>query len=225
MKAFYKIVAALMALAVIPVLIFSPVIYYRLQSTAMQALLTLGKLKNSEVVNELLESYDTVPSAIADSVSVKDAYSTLTSLGNIAGDSEEVNNSAAEAFKTPLITTAVIGVMLMICAIVTAVMAIISKNNRNAIYGSLAGIGLSVMFMFSFESLVAPFMSGEVNIATFINTWWASLVAQVEELSLSSTFYIIPALFVAVIAWTVIYNYTLPDEEKKARKIMLGEDE
>ena len=238
MKIIYKIIAALLALAVIPVLIAAPIIFYRVQSPAMQVLLTYAQSKGSESVNENLKEFDTVPNAIADSVSVKDAFSVITSVGNIASSiketTDEINGTSGESaaesekilaqFRTPLITALVIGIMLIICGIVTAAFAVFSKNNRLVIFGSLSGIGLSVMFMFAFDSLTAPIMSGGVNISSLINTWWAGLIANFEEVSLSATFYLVPVIFAAVIVWTVLYNYTLPEEEKAARKKMLGED-
>lgn len=239
MKIVYKIIAALLALAVIPVLIAAPIIFYRVQSPALQVLLTYAQSKGSESVTDNLKQYDTIPNAIADGVSVKDAFSVITNIGNIASSiketTDEINGTPGESaaatekilaqFKTPLITSAVIAVMMMICGIVIAAFAVFSKNNRLVIFGSLAGIGLSVMFMFSFDSLAAPIMSGGVNISSLINTWWAGLIANFEEISLSSTFYLVPAIFVVIIVWTVLYNYTLPEEEKAARKKMLGEDE
>ena len=36
---------------------------------------------------------------------------------------------------------------------------------------------------------------------------------------------VVVAIFAAIILWTVLYNYTLPADEKKKRLIMLGEAE
>ncbi len=225
MKYVYKIIAALGSLCVLPALIFSPMFYYKISSIALQTLLTLLKSTSSDVADKLSQ-YSTVPDAIADSSSIYSISSLIKSASGLANSSESIDFSKIFAeIRTPLITVVIIFMLIAVCAIVTAVLAIATKNNRKVVYSSLVGLGLSIMFKFAFESLAAPFLDGTISISNLINTWWASFIAEIEALELSTAFYIIPLIFIGVIVWTVIFNFTLPEKEKAERKRMLGEAE
>jgi hypothetical protein len=113
-------------------------------------------------------------------------------------------------------------VMIIICAVLTAVFAIVCKDNRKVIASSFAGIGSSIFFTMMFKELVEPFVTGRINMTNFIDAFWASFIAEIEELTITGTFYFIPVLFGFVALWTILYNATLPDKEKEARKKMIG---
>lgn len=216
MKYVYKIIAALISLAVIPLLIFSPLVYYRVQSTALQAVITIGQYLGSSAISDFVNENGSVPDTIADSVSLRDVYDMRSLLTTLSEG--ESTGETFDIIKVPLITVGVFLVMIAICAIVTAVLAIVCRDNRKAVYGSLLGIGLCVSFKYAFDSLAAPVLDGKLT-SGFI----ASLLANVEEFDLASGFWLIPAAFVCVIVWTVLYNITLPENEKLERKRMLGE--
>ncbi len=219
MKYVYKAIAAVLSIAVIPVTIFSPIIYYRIKSTALQALFVLSKYLDSESVSKFLEGRDSIPDTIADTLSVYDIFDSEGLIRSLSKN-ESVSDTIS-GFKTPFITAGVILALIAICAVVTAILAIVCKDNRKAVYSAFSGIGLSVAFKFAFESIAAPILDGKLTGSSF----WGSLIANVEEFDLSSAFWFIPAMFAAVIVWTLLYNITLPEDEKRKRKIMLGEDE
>jgi hypothetical protein len=54
---------------------------------------------------------------------------------------------------------------------------------------------------------------------------WASFLGEIEVMTLTNEFWFIAFVFLAVIIWTVLYNITLPENEKRKRKIMLGEED
>lgn len=216
MKYVYKIIAALISLAVIPLAYFSPLVYYRIQSTALQAVITIGQYLGSSTISNFVSENGTIPDTIADSVSLRDVYD-MRGLISTFSDGESTS-SAFDTVKTPLIVAGVFLVMIALCAVVTAVLAIACKNNRKAIYSSIIGIGLCVSFKYAFDSVAAPVLDGKLT-SGFI----ASLLADVEEFELASSFVLIPAAFLCVIIWTVLYNITLPESEKLERKRMLGE--
>ena len=223
MKYVYKLVAALGALATIPTLLFSKIFYFKISSIALETLISLLQLFGNESAENLVaQSGGKVPNAIGEAWSLFRAIDTFSPFMN--GESSDPD--LAEKLSTlvsPAIVFAVIAVLLVICAIVTAVFAIAAKNNRKVIYSSVAGIGLSLMLHSAFESLVAPILSEQISISTLMGSVWGGLIGKVEILTLTNNFWFIPAIFGAVIIWTVLYNYTLPEKEKKERKLMLGE--
>ncbi len=221
MKYVYKIIAALGALSVIPVIIFAKTIYYKIASTAMATIFLLGQLFKIDALTDVIkENNGVAPENMADITSLYDLYNLFS---KISGDSSSETLERLDVLIAPAITCAVALVLIAICAIVTAVLAIVVKNNRAVIYSSIAGIGLSMVFKESFEGLASPILDGTVNFSTLLDSTWASLIGSFTELELTTSFWFIPAIFAAVIIWTVLYNYTLPDNEKRERKLMLGE--
>lgn len=221
MKYVYKAVAAIASLVVIPAFMFLSNIYYKFSSVAMQIIVTaLANRGNTHALEILEQNNGVAPSAIADSISFRELLGLSDSVSGLLSGS--VSETLA-VLKTPAITLAVIGVLIMVCAAVTACIAIFAKNNRKVYYSSLAGIGLSIMFKFAFESVAAPFLDGTISLADLLESFAGVFVANAEAVELSTTFYFIPLIFLGVIVWTAIYNFTLPENEKKARKAMLKE--
>ncbi len=222
MKYVYKIIAALGALSVIPVIIFAKTIYYKIASTAMASIFLIGQLFKIDALTDVIKEHNGVaPENIADITSLYDLYKLFTSISGNSSGSEALER--LEVLIAPAITCAVALILVALCAIVTAVLAIVVKNNRAVIYSSIAGIGLSMVFKECFEGLASPILNGTVNFSTLLDSTWASLIGSFTELDLTTNFWFIPAVFGAVIIWTVLYNYTLPEKEKRERKLMLGE--
>ena len=113
--------------------------------------------------------------------------------------------------------------VLAICAIAIVVVAFASKNNRNVQYLSVAGIFVSLMSSACIKAIEAPFANDVVTFETLTGSGWAFLLGDITEVSLLSSFWVIPAIFAGIILWTFLYNATLPEKEKLERKLMLGE--
>lgn len=222
MKYIYKIVAALGAISIIPLFIFLETIYFKMSSVALTTIFGLGNLLGSDILTQALEQTNgEIPQGIADTYSPYELYDMISQLGGIKGDGTLIEK--IDVLISPLITLGVVLALLVICAIVTAVLAIVAKDNRKVIYSSIAGIGLSLMFKECFEGFAAPILNGTVSLATLFDSFWAGLIGNFDELLLNTNFWFIPAAFGLIILWTVLYNYTLPAKEKKERKLMLGE--
>jgi hypothetical protein len=220
MKYVYKLVAAVGALAVIPALFLLKIIYFKISSAALSAIFYIGQLAGIEQITNALNGSNTVPDSIADIYSLYDLYSLFSDIGSSeTSDLIEKLNPLI----TPAITTAVVLVLIVICAIITAIFAIATKNNRYVIYSSICGIGLSLMLYECFSDLASIILSGTVSLATVLDSVWAGMIGSFEKLELVTNFWFIPAIFGAIILWTVLYNYTLPEKEKRERKLMLGE--
>ncbi len=223
MKYVYKIVAALGALSVIPMLGFLKIIYYKASSVAVQILAFIANLKGNADMEEILaENGGNLPENIADTMSIYD----LASLLDFSqGFSSDAIGDKFDLLIVPGIVLGVIAVMLVVCAIVTAVFAFAAKNNRMVIYSSVCGIGLTVMFSKAFEAVAAPFLDQSISLSTIFDSMWASFLGEIEVMTLTNEFWFIAVVFLAVIIWTVLYNITLPENEKKERKLMLGEED
>ena len=223
MKYVYKIVAALGALSVIPMLGFLKIIYYKASSIAVQILAFIANLRGNADMEEILaENGGNLPENIADTMSIYD----LASLLDFSqGFSSDAVGDKFDLLIVPGIVLGVIAVMLVICAIVTAVFAFAAKNNRMVIYSSVCGIGLTFMFSKAFEAVAAPFLDQSISLSTIFDSMWASFLGEIEVMTLTNEFWFIAVVFLAVIIWTVLYNITLPENEKKERKLMLGEED
>lgn len=222
MKLVYKIVSALCALAVLPAMVFSPIIYYYVSSVALQGILALAELMNSGAVQQYLDEYnlDSVPEGIADTASIYDMVDLVGQFGGGNASSEILDK--IEIMIPSLIATAIAIVFTIVCAIVTVVFAFACKDNRKVIASSFAGLGFSLMVPMLIENTVAPLVSGAISISDFIDSFLASLIADVEVIEVAPMYYLIPALFGFIALWTVLYNATLPEKEKAERLKMIG---
>ena len=223
MKYVYKIVAALGALSVIPMLGFLKIIYYKASSVAVQILAFIANLRGNADMEEILaENGGNLPENIADTMSI---YDLVSLLDFSQGFSSDAVGDKFDLLIVPGIVLGIIAAMLVICAIVTAVFAFAAKNNRMVIYSSVCGIGLTFMFSKAFEAVAAPFLDQSISLSTIFDSMWASFLGEIEVMTLTNEFWFIAVVFLAVIIWTVLYNITLPENEKKERKLMLGEED
>lgn len=222
MKYVYKIVAALGALSILPMIVFLENIYFKLTSGALSALFYIGQLVGNETIMQELENHNgVVPEAMADTVSLYELYDLISKFSGLDNSGNLIEKIGV--LISPLITAGVVLVLIAICAIITAIFAFVMKDNRKVIYSSIAGIGLSVMFSECFEGVAAPILNGTISFATLMESAFGGLIGEINELTLTTNFWFIPAVFGATILWTVLYNYTLPENEKMERKLMLGE--
>lgn len=222
MKYIYKVVAALGALSVCPLIVFLDIIYYKLSSVALGTLFYVGQLLGNETITQAIKDNNgTVPEAIADTASLYDLYNLSSNFSGMmnSGDVKE----KFDVLMSPVILAGVVLILIALCAVVTAIFAIVAKDNRKVIYSCVAGMGLSLIFKECFAAIAEPILDGTVSIATLMDSAWGDLIGEFEKFTLTTNFWFIPAIFGAIILWTVIYNYTLPDKEKRERKLMLGE--
>ena len=223
MKYVYKIVAALGAISVIPMLGFLKIFYYKASSVAVQILAFIANMKGNADMKEILaENGGNLPQNIADTMSVYDLVSLLDFSQGFSGEGA---GDKFDLIVVPGIVLGIVAVLIVICAIVTAILAFAAKNNRMVIYSSVCGIGLTFMFSKAFEAVAAPFLDQSISLSTILDSMWASFLGEIEVMSLTNEFWFIAVVFLAVIIWTVLYNITLPEDEKKERKLMLGEED
>ncbi len=226
MKLVYKFGAALLAVIIIAVVIFTPLVYVSIESIAAQLLVGLGQATGNDYADALVGENGKLP----DHVGIPFSVSTLFS------DDAEITSELIKVFSdgstsienirpliAPVITFAVSLAVLVLCALVIIVLAFVVKDNRKVIYAAIAGLGLSLIVPESFEAVADPFLNGEVTLATLAGSSWISLLGEFDDFELLSNFWFIPLLFGVVILWTVLYNYTLPEADKKKRREMIEE--
>lgn len=229
MKIAYKAVAAICAFAVILVSVFVPLVSVRMDSVATSLLLTIGQALGNEKAEEIIKNNNgELVATIGEEIAIIDLISPKSdSIASVIRNLDTSKNSSAkEQLKTLLgaaLSFAVTFVLTLICAIVTIFIAIFAKDNRKVIYCALSGVGLSYMLIPSFKAISAPFLDGTITLAKLTDSILVSLLGEIKNLELGTAVYAMLALFVAIIIWTVLYNYTLPEDEKVQRKIMLGE--
>lgn len=222
MKYVYKIVAALGALSILPMIVFLENIYFKLTSGALSAIFYIGQLLGNETLAQTIKDNNgVIPEGMADTVSLYELYDLISDFNGSDNSGDLIEK--IDVLISPLITAGVVLVLIAICAILTAIFAFVVKDNRKVIYSSIAGIGLSFMFSECFEGIAAPILDGKISLATLMENIFGGLIGRVDELTITTNFWFIPAVFGAIILWTVLYNYTLPENEKKERKLMLGE--
>lgn len=229
MKYVYKIVAALGALAVILVALVTPLVHIEIDSLIPGALVTIGALLDKDSVKDVAAATKgELPSGIYEDISVKDlvapnSNTIAQAITQMGGEASEETMKALEPVMAPFFTFVVVFALILICAIVTAVVAFASKNNRNVYYLSIAGIFISLMASPCMKAIAAPFVNGEITLEALTGSGWAFLLGDITEISLPGTFWAVPAIFAGIMLWTFLFNATLPEKEKRERKLMLGE--
>ena len=230
MKYVYKIVAALGALAVILVALVTPLVHLEIDSMIPGALVTLGALlKNESALNDVVQNTKgELPTGIYEDISVKNLLfpnnnSIAQALIQTGSEASEETMKALEPVMAPLITFVVVIALVLILAIAIIIVAFASKNNRNVYYLSIAGIFVSLMASACMKAIEAPFINDLVTMEALTGSGWGFLLGDITEISLPSSFWLVPVIFAGIILWTFLFNATLPENEKRERKLMLGE--
>lgn len=232
MKIGYKLITAIIAVLVIAVLITVPFARIACESTLVQIIGAIGQVKENDAINETIKNNNgELPQYLKEEIRIMDFLNPdgdtivsviVTAVDNFTDD--ETKNPELEKLVAPAITMVVCAVIIVACAIAMLVVAF-TKNNRRVIYAAISGIGASLMFTYTFSAITYPFVNGDLSFASVFQSSLASFIAKVAIFETAPSFYMVPVLFGVAILFTVLYNYTLPEKEKKARKEMLGEAE
>ena len=228
MKLTYKIIAAALAVIVVVVLVSAPLIYVGIQSTAAQLLVTIGQAAGNEYSDGLVNDKGEVPNHIGIDISVmsifdEDAQGTAEIVKAFSNGDSAQTLKLLEPVIAPAIVFVIVLIILLVCAIVAVVVAFAAKDNRKVIYPCVAGAIVSLMAPECFEAIAEPFLNGDITLAKLAGSSWITLLGDIDKIELASVFWFVPVIFVAVILWTMLYNYTLPADEKKKRLEMIGE--
>lgn len=230
MKLTYKIVSAILAIAVILVLVFSPLVLVRIQSTAAQMLVYIAQATGNSAAKDMVDSEGNISEHIGLEISIAgllgdDAQGTADLLEQLSAGDTAKTLKILEPVIAPFFTFVVALVCVALCAFAAAILAFAAKDNRKVIYPCVAGIGFSLMVPTCFKVVAMPFLSEKITLSQLGGSGWIALLGKIDAMQLSSTFWFVVAIFAIIILWTVLYNYTLPADEKKKRLEMIGEAE
>jgi hypothetical protein len=226
MKYVYKIVCALLAAIVIGVVFFAPIIGVRVHS-AMATLLSIEGAKQGDMeILEKIAMNDGKPlEYISDTTSLYDIafgdtgefFSAFSALFNLD------ENEAVKVVVPPMIAFAAALGLTVLCAVAVIGFGLFAKNNRKVIYSSIAGIGSYFLMTKCFGVVEETFVSGRLTLGDLTQQPLFETLGEIVNFELLEPLGAIPIVFGVVIVWTLLYNYTLTPEQKRERKLMLGE--
>jgi len=195
MKVVYRVISALLALAILPVMFFQPLVRIVFSPTDV---------------------------LVEETVSIKKAIDLFTGDGlfsGLTGDGGFVMTDALRGRMPALITTVVFLAVSVLLAVLIFFFSALS--NKKKLITILAGSGLltTIAAFIAFGNAVSPIVSGEIRIADLFDVGIiASIITSfvnIEIIQLSSAAILMAVLFTAIGIWGLCF--IMPDlgEEKK----------
>jgi hypothetical protein len=198
MKVVYRVISALLALAILPVMFFQPLVRIVFSPTDV---------------------------LVEETVSIKKAIDLFTGDGlfsGLAGDGGFVMTDALRGRMPALITTAVfLAVSVLLAVLIFFFSALSIKKKLITIFAG-SGLLTTIAAFIAFSNAVSPIVSGEIRIADLFDVGIiASIITSfvnIEIIQLSSAAILMAVLFTAIGIWGLCF--IMPDlgEEKKLTK-------
>ncbi len=215
MKVVDRIVTALMAFAVIPVAIFTPVVHWIYQITVVGLAETFN-IKFSNIQGD--------QGWTEDDVSIKWIYDRIVNMKLDLSKIGSGTNEKVNAVLPYLKVAAVFFAIAVVIAFVIGVISIFTNAKRTQIGFSLGGIASLIVSIICFDKFAAPVISGEITIGSLFDIPFLSYITKMGSLDLSTAWFLSLGLFIAIIVWNLAYMLTLPEEEaakykRKGKKI------
>lgn len=208
MKYLYRIVNALLAAAVFPVVIFADLILFRLSTT----LADVGLEESISI------------KFIIDVITGKESFWHEMIIQNSSGSFTWP--SALNPVKGRLIAFAVCFVLILLISLFIIIWSACSNKRIPVLAASAAGLVSTIVMIACFNSAAALLMDGTINVVNiFSSNWIVSLlgnVVLVDLLSLGGFHNGIIFLFVGLLVWTgafYLIEIGEPKEEDKKTKI------
>lgn len=203
---FYRIIMAVMAICVPLTAYFSDLIYIVWDSEAFKM---LAQLKGNTQDNGQTEM----------SLSIR--YLVEELLPKLSGGEAEASSkflTAIEPVRAQLIAVGVFLAIAVVLAVVIFFVSCFSKNKNIGAYLAGAGILATIGMAISFHYLEVHILAGEVALGSFlaegIMAMLLSSVAQISLFKLTTAFYLILFLFIAMLLWSVA-NWLVTLGDKK----------
>lgn len=209
----YRFVMAVLAVCVPVAAYFCDYIYVVVQSTLFQL---FSQLQGNSA--DTGETYDTY--------SLHDIVTDFLPLIRSNADAASSLGETLAPLKTPAVFVAVFFVLAILLAVVIFFFSCFSKKKTVPLCiaggGILSMIGLAV----SFHYLTVPILDGTISLSDFVSNAIISMlmpmVATISELRLSTGFFIMLFLFIAMILWALanklIEAGDKPPKQKKVKK-------
>ncbi len=228
MKYVYKIVTVILAVVTVVVLITAPIANVAVKSMIAQIAGFIGQASGNQEITEVIQNNNgEMPEYITEDIAIIDFISPdEDSIVGIAmkfmDDEADEKSSTIKMLTAPAFTLILSAIAILVC-VISVIVCAFKKNNRTVIYSSIMGIASCFMVKYSFETIEYLFVSQKVRFEGLLQSSWAGLIGDFEEVALSPSFWAVAGVFVAIIVFTILYNYTLPEKEKAQRKEILGE--
>lgn len=208
MKILYKLVTALLALAIFPILIFAP--FFKLIVTS--SMLAIFGSSGSEVL-------------INDSYSLKKIYELLLPLKDKVADLSfsSLPEAVKDAIGVPALLFVIFLALALVCAIITLIFAVFTKKRPMVIVFAGLGAAGTLGMNIAFSNLAKPLVNGSLTIVDLLGEDIFSSIASefsivgsivsslfdpsklidIRLLNLSGAYVLMLLAFVAIIIWTI----------------------
>ncbi len=218
MKIVDRIVCALLSFGVILAAFFAPIIHWIYQITVYGiANGLLGGVTGEYISNANDQGWT------EDDYSLYNIYKLLkdfdVDIKELFAGNTEINPNL-EVF-VPLIKPVLICfALVLVIALVTAIVSLVSKAKLPRMILSGAGIISLIFLKSSFDKLVLPIVSGKVTLGSLLDIPWLGMITKIEVINLSGGWIMMIMLFAAIILWNVSYILTSDKEntDKKVKK-------
>ena len=216
MKIVDRIICALLSFGVILAAFFAPIVHWIYQITVYSiANGLIGGLTGEYVGNANDQGWT------EDDYSLYNIYKLLkdfdVDIKALFTGNAEINPNL-EVF-VPLIKPVLICfALVLVIALVTAIVSLVSKMKLPRMILSGAGIVSLIFLKSSFDKLVLPIISGKVTMGSLLDIPWLGMITKIEVINLSGGWVMMIMLFAAIILWNVSYILTSDDKNKAVKK-------
>lgn len=216
MKIVDRIICALLSFGVILAAFFAPIVHWIYQITVYGiANGLIGGLTGEYVGNANDQGWT------EDDYSLYNIYKLLkdfdVDIKALFTGNAEINPNL-EVF-VPLIKPVLICfALVLVIALVTAIVSLVSKMKLPRMILSGAGIVSLIFLKSSFDKLVLPIISGKVTMGSLLDIPWLGMITKIEVINLSGGWVMMIMLFAAIILWNVSYILTSDDKNKAVKK-------
>lgn len=216
MKIVDRIVCALLSFGVILAAFFAPIVHWIYQITVYGiANGLIGGLTGEYVGNANDQGWT------EDDYSLYNIYKLLkdfdVDIKALFTGNAEINPNL-EVF-VPLVKPVLICfALVLVIALVTAIVSLVSKMKLPIMILSGAGIVSLIFLKSSFDKLVLPIISGKVTMGSLLDIPWLGMITKIEVINLSGGWVMMIMLFAAIILWNVSYILTSDDKNKAVKK-------
>lgn len=216
MKIVDRIICALLSFGVILAAFFAPIVHWIYQITVYGiANGLIGGLTGEYVGNANDQGWT------EDDYSLYNIYKLLkdfdVDIKALFTGNAEINPNL-EVF-VPLVKPVLICfALVLVIALVTAIVSLVSKMKLPRMILSGAGIVSLIFLKSSFDKLVLPIISGKVTMGSLLDIPWLGMITKIEVINLSGGWVMMIMLFAAIILWNVSYILTSDDKNKAVKK-------
>lgn len=211
----YRVVVAILVIAMFPVSYFSTMVYYEIEHTEASA-----------IISKLTGKDD--PGYTYGEISLQDLADPDSLYRGLAGDDTDVSAIFSNELYRPVIVAAALFVVALILGLVILGFAAFSNKVKVITGLSAGGFLVMVASYISFSKFfAAPILSGETTLAQLFNKDGSlamtllGLVGKVSQFHLDTAFFAVMFLMLGVFIWSIsVMIVNRSDEKEKKEKAL-----